>query len=160
MLKRILSLGAVAGAVLAVLAIPAAAQKTPVTVYTALENDQLAIYKAAIEQGVPEADVQWVRDSTGVITARFLAEKDNPKADIVFGLAASSLLLFNKAGLLEKHQAAGSDKLKPAFRSADGVFTGMDAFLGVACYNTVEGAKIGTAVPKAWKDLLDPKYKD
>ena len=46
-------------------------------------------FKAAIEKAVPEVEVEWVRDSTGVITARFLAEKDNPKADIVLGLAAS-----------------------------------------------------------------------
>ena len=42
-----------------------------------------------------------MRDSTGVITARFLAEKDNPSADVVWGLAATSLLLFEKQGLLE-----------------------------------------------------------
>ena len=41
---------------------------------------------------------------TGVITARFLAEKAAPKADIVLGLAASSLLLFNQQGLLEAYQ--------------------------------------------------------
>ena len=41
---------------------------------TALENDQLAPFKASIEKAVPEVEVVWVRDSTGVITARFLAE--------------------------------------------------------------------------------------
>lgn len=63
------------------LALPgvAHAQKTKVTIYTALENDQLAPFKSSIEKAVPEADVVWVRDSTGVITARFLAEKDNPQ---------------------------------------------------------------------------------
>ena len=63
--------------------------KTKVTIYTALENDQLGPFKASIEKAVPEAEVVWVRDSTGVITARFLAEKDNPRADMVMGLAAS-----------------------------------------------------------------------
>ena len=73
-------------------AVPAAAQgKTKVTIYTALENDQLGPFKQSIEKAVPEAEVVWVRDSTGVITARFLAEKDNPRADMVMGLAASSL---------------------------------------------------------------------
>ena len=33
---------------------------------------------------MPEAEVVWVRDSTGVITARVLAEKDNPKADVIW----------------------------------------------------------------------------
>ena len=52
---------------------PAQAQKTKLTIYTALENDQLPPFKQAIEAAVPEAEVTWVRDSTGVITARFLA---------------------------------------------------------------------------------------
>ena len=159
MLKGILSFGAVAAVALGALALPAQAQRTPLVVYTAMENDQLKAFKDAIEAAVPDVDIQWVRDSTGVITARFLAEKASPKADIVLGLAASSLLLFNKEGLLEKYQPPGTDKLKANFRSADGLFVGMDAFLGVVCYNTVEGGKAGTTMPKAYSDLLDPKLK-
>ena len=148
-----------AGAVLAFSLSPVLAQKTALSVYTALENDQLKIYKDEIEKAVPEADIQWVRDSTGVITARLLAEKASPKADIVLGLAASSLLVLNKEGMLEAYKPVGSDKLKPAFQSKDGSFVGMDAFLGVVCYNTVEGGKAGTTAPKSYKDLLDPKFK-
>jgi iron(III) transport system substrate-binding protein len=144
----------------AAFALPAAAQRTKLTVYTAIENDQLAPFKAAIEAAVPEVEVEWVRDSTGVITARFLAEKDNPRADIVLGLAASSLLLFKKAGLLETYTPKGVEALKPSFRSSDGSWVGQDAFLGVICFNTVEGQKAGLMPPKSWKDLTDAKYKD
>ena len=143
------------------LALPgvAQAQKTKVTVYTALENDQLGPFKASIEKAVPEADVVWVRDSTGVITARFLAEKDNPRADMVMGLAASSLLMFEKAGLLEAYKPNGADALKPVFRDANEPYTwtGMDAYLGVVCFNTAEAK--GVAVPTSWKDLLNPALK-
>src|SRR3954451_23328617 len=93
-------------------AAPAEAQRTKLTVYTALENDQLGPFKQAIEAAVPEAEVVWVRDSTGVITARFLAEKDNPRADMVMGLAASSLLMFEKLNLLEPYRPNGADALK------------------------------------------------
>ena len=143
------------------LALPgvAQAQKTKVTVYPALENDQLGPFKASIEKAVPEADVVWVRDSTGVITARFLAEKDNPRADMVMGLAASSLLMFEKAGLLEAYKPNGADALKPVFRDANEPYTwtGMDAYLGVVCFNTAEAK--GVAVPTSWKDLLNPALK-
>ena len=159
MLKTLMTTTAAACVVLAAVMTPALAQKTAITAYTSLENDQLAIYKAEIEKAVPEADIQWVRDSTGVITARIIAEKAAPKADIVLALAASSLLLFKKEGSLEPYQPVGVDALKPQFKSADGSYTGMDAFLGVLCYNTVEGAKAGTAVPKSYKDLLDAKFK-
>ena len=160
MFARFLKAAALGALLGGALAFPAVAQKTKLTVYTALENDQLAPFKAEIEKAVPDVEVEWVRDSTGVITARFLAEKDNPKADIVLGLAASSLLLFKKAGLLEAYQPKGSEALKPVFRSSDGTWTGQDAFLGVVCYNTVEGQKAGIAAPKSWKDLTDAKYKD
>ncbi|CAM5195255.1 phosphonate ABC transporter substrate-binding protein [Bosea thiooxidans] len=135
------------------------AQKTKVTIYTALENDQLGPFKASIEKAVPEAEVVWVRDSTGVITARFLAEKDNPRADMVIGLAASSLLAFEKAGLLETYKPAGVDKLKEPFRDPKEPYTwtGMDAYLGVVCFNTAEAK--GVPVPSSWKDLLVPGLK-
>jgi iron(III) transport system substrate-binding protein len=143
------------------LASPAVAQKTRLTIYTALENDQLGPFKQAIEKAVPDAEVVWVRDSTGVITARFLAEKDNPRADLVMGLAASSLLLFEKQNLLEPYKPSGADALKPAFRDSQEPYTwtGMDAFIGVICFNTAEAGKAGIKAPVSWKDLLDAKYK-
>src|SRR5262245_30849436 len=95
----------------------AAQQKTKLTVYTALEPDQLAQYKQAVEADVPSVEVSWVRDSTGVITARFLAEKDNPRADVVWGLAASSLALFDAQALLVPYTPKESGSLKPVFKS-------------------------------------------
>jgi iron(III) transport system substrate-binding protein len=118
-----------AGALLVgALAAPAMAQKTTLTIYTSLENDQLADFKKAIEDAVPEVEVAWVRDSTGVITARFLAEKDNPKADMVLGHAATALLVFEKMGLLETYKPKGVDALKEAFRDTKEPYTwtGMD----------------------------------
>src|SRR3954452_5493777 len=97
-------------------AAPAEAQRTKLTVYTSLENDQLGPFKQAIEAAVPEAEIVWTRDSTGVVKARFLAEKENPRADMVFGHAATALLLFEKMGLFDPYKPQGSDALKQAFR--------------------------------------------
>ena len=85
----------------------------------------------------------------GVITARFLAEKDNPRADMVMGLAASSLLLFEKMNLLETYKPAGVDALKPEYRDSKEPYTwtGMDAFIGVICFNTAEAGKAKIAAP-------------
>jgi iron(III) transport system substrate-binding protein len=140
---------------------PAAAQRTKLTAYTALEADQVGPLKQAIEAAVPDAEIVWVRDSTGVITARFLAEKDNPRADMLIGLAASSVLQFKKAGLLDAYKPQGADALKEVFRDPTPPYawTGMDAYLGVICFNTAEAAKDKVAVPASWKDLLDPKLK-
>ncbi|MBM3629525.1 MAG: putative 2-aminoethylphosphonate ABC transporter substrate-binding protein, partial [Alphaproteobacteria bacterium] len=63
MLKRILM--ASAAALMAIAAGQAdAQQKTRVTVYTALESDQLQPYKQAFESENPDIDIQWVREST------------------------------------------------------------------------------------------------
>jgi len=160
-MNRLLYLAAAAAVSLGFSAAAAAQTRTPIVVYSALENDQLAPFKAAIERAVPEVEVNWVRDSTGVITARFLAEKDNPKADMVLGVAASSMLLFEQANLLEPYVPVGSDQLRAEFRDnvEPKTWTGMDAFLGVICFNTVEAKKAGITVPASWKDLLDPKYR-
>jgi iron(III) transport system substrate-binding protein len=152
-LSAVIVLGAVSDAV--------AQARTKVTAYTALENDQLGPFKTAIEAAVPDVEIVWVRDSTGVITARFLAEKDNPRADIVLALAATSLLLFEKQGLLETYEPVGAQTLKPQFRdpTAPYTWTGSDAFLAVLCFNTAEAAKDKVAAPTSWLDLAKPEYK-
>ncbi len=142
--------------------LPALAQtRTKVTAYTAMENDQLTLFKSKIEAAIPEIDIVFVRESTGVITSRFLAEKDNPRADVILGLAATSLLLFEKANLLETYEPKGAQALKANFRDtkAPYTWTGMDAFIAVACFNTIEGAKAGAVRPKVWEDLTAPSYK-
>lgn len=88
------------GALVTLLALPALAQKTVLSVYTALENDQLGPYKKAFETAHPDVEIAWVRDSTGIMTARILAEKDNPRADVIWGLGASSIALFDSMNML------------------------------------------------------------
>lgn len=56
-----------------------------VTVYTAFETDILAKYKSAFEKDNPDIKIKWVRDSTGIMTAKLLAEKNNPQAEVVWG---------------------------------------------------------------------------
>src|SRR5678815_283697 len=85
------SLKALFGAALVAVAAGASAQKTELTVYTALEVDQIKAYEAGFTKQNPNITLKWVQDSTGVITAKLLAEKANPKADVVMGVAASSL---------------------------------------------------------------------
>jgi iron(III) transport system substrate-binding protein len=91
-----------------------------------------------------------------------LAEKDNPRADIIWGLGASSVALFDSMGLLEGYTPKGVDQVKPVFRSSKSpmTWTGMDAWLAVMCYNTVEGGKKNLPKPAAWTDLANPIYKD
>ena len=159
---RSLMTGVAVLAVSVLMASPALAQKTKITVYTALENDQLGPYKEAFEKANPDVEIAWVRDSTGVVTAKILAEKDNPRADIIWGLGASSVALFDSMGLLEPYSPKGIAEVKPVFRSGKNppAWTGMDAWLAVMCFNTVEGGKKNLPKPASWADLANPVYKD
>ena len=69
----------------------AAQAATELTVYTAVEAEDLARYAETFNQDHPDIEIKWVRDSTGIVTAKLLAEKNNPQADVIWGLAATSL---------------------------------------------------------------------
>ena len=144
------------------LAAPAFAQKTKLTVYTALENDQLEPFKKAFEADNPTIEIAWVRDSTGVVAAKLIAEKDNPRADIIWGLAASNVGAMGALGMLEPYTPAGAAALKPSFRSGKtpDPWVGMDAYLSVVCFNTAEADKGKKPKPVSWVDLTKPDYKD
>ena len=156
-----LPLAAAAMAALFALPTDALAQKTRLTVYTALENDQLGPYKAAFEADNPTIEIAWVRDSTGVMTARLVAEKDNPRADVIWGLSASSVVLFENMGMLTGYTPKGAEALKPVFKDAKtpAMWTGMDAYLSIVCFNTKEAEKTKAPAPKSWKDLTNAAYK-
>lgn len=155
--------GLTLGAVTTLTVLSAGAQaETVLKVYTALEEEQMPVYKAAFEKANPDIKIEWQRDSTGVITARLLAEKDNRQADIVWGLAATSLMLLDKQGMLEPYKPQGFDQIKDLFkdtRTDKPTWVGMDAWAGALCYNTVEGEKAGVTKPESWADLLKPEYK-
>jgi len=137
------------------------AQKTTLLVYTALETDQLKAYQEGFNKAYPDIEVKWVRDSTGVITAKLLAEKSNPQADVVMGVAASSLALLDKNGMLEPYKPLNYDALMPQYRDKKNppAWFGMDVWGAAVCFNTVEAQKKNIPKPESWKDLTKPAYK-
>lgn len=139
---------------------------TQLTVYTAVESDDLQKYAERFNEAHPDIEIRWVRDSTGVITARLLAEKDNPQADVIWGLAATSLLLLDDEGMLEPYAPAGLEHLDTKFVDAaysrdgeDPAWVGMDAWVAAICYNTVEGERMGVPQPTSWEDLTRPEFQ-
>ena len=139
----------------------AVAQKTQLTVYTALETDQLKAYEAGFNKSYPDIELKWVRDSTGVITAKLLAEKANPQADVVMGVAASSLALLNSNGMLEPYAPLNLDAIMSQYRDKKNppAWFGMDVWGATICFNTVEAQKKNIPKPETWKDLTKPVYK-
>ena len=155
------ALRTIALAVATLVAGSAWAQKTELLVNTALETDQLKAYGESFNKTNPNIELKYVRDSTGVITAKLLAEKANPQADFVLGVAASSMEIFRAEGMLAPYAPAGFDKLNATFsdKARPPSWVGQDVFAAVVCYNTVEGAKRNIPKPETWADLVKPVYK-
>src|SRR6202162_3978976 len=137
------------------------AQKTELLVYTALETDQLKAYTDTFGKHNPNIELKFVRDSTGVITAKLLAEKANPQADAILGVAASSMEIFKAEGMLAPYAPVGFAALNRKLSEAGNppAWVGQDVFAAVVCYNTVEGQKKGIPKPETWADLAKPVYK-
>ncbi|MDR2295995.1 MAG: putative 2-aminoethylphosphonate ABC transporter substrate-binding protein [Clostridiales Family XIII bacterium] len=135
-----------------------------ITVYTALEDEQVTEYLAVFNEEYPDITVNIVRESTGVITARLLAEKDNPQADAVWGTAASSMMILDDQGMLDAYAPEGVERILPEFKSDKPVPTwvGIDAWETAFIINTTELEKLGLTVSDiaSYDDLLRPELKD
>jgi iron(III) transport system substrate-binding protein len=141
---------------------PAAAlADTELTVYTAYENDDLTAFKSAFEKSNPGIRINWVRDSTGVVTAKLIAEKENPRADVVWGLAVTSLLVLEDHDLLLPYKPKGFEKVSPKFRD-DGnppKWVGNNGWICAIIFNEAEAKKTNAPKPATWKDLANPAYR-
>ncbi len=146
----------------AILALAGGAQaKTRLVVYSTLEPDHIGTYKRAFEADHPDIEIALIRDSTGILTARLIAEKDRPQGDAIWGLAVTSMLLLDQQGILLPYAPKGLAAIKPSFRDPRDPprWVGMDAWVGALCFNTLEAARLGLPRPKRWSDLTDPIYR-
>ncbi|MFP4031925.1 MAG: putative 2-aminoethylphosphonate ABC transporter substrate-binding protein [Desulfococcaceae bacterium] len=154
------TLGFILAAALLVLTLTPAASAEEILVYTALEDDEIPRYLALFEKSHPDITVKIVRDSTGIITARLLAEKDNIQADLVWGTAATSLLVCDQNGMLEGYAPKGLDKVRASFRDKRETphWVGIKAWMTGFCVNTYEMKALELPVPASFADLTKPVY--
>ena len=92
-----------------------------INVYTALENEQIPLFLENFKKHYPDIKVNITRDSTGVVITKILAEKDNPQADVVWGTAASGLLMLDNEKLLEPYAPKGIERVNPRFKDSSEV---------------------------------------
>jgi iron(III) transport system substrate-binding protein len=136
------------------LSVSSAFCQTTLTVYSTLERDLIPIYTKVFKQEFPNVEIKWVRDSTGIITARLIAEKDAPKADLIFGLAVTSMTQLQNAGVVVSTPLKSKDgkiEQKP--------WIPFSMWANAVTFNKEELEHLGLPVPTTWKDLTDPKYK-
>ena len=150
----VLVLGSLAPATLS------AEARTQLAVYSTLEADFLAELKKAFEADNGDLEIIWHKDSTGVLTARILAERGG-RGDAVWGLAATSMMRLKNEGLLTPHTPPNLGAIRPNFRDADTppYWIGFQAWTAAVCFNTAEAAKLDLPRPSSWYDLVDARYR-
>ena len=161
MLIRMLRTACLALCAVALSALPALAQKQTVVVYTAIENEQIADYMKSLNKTLPNIELKMLRLSTGDISARFMAEKDNMQAEAIWGVGATNMLIFKNAGLLEPYAPKGLDKIQGLFRDKANPpsWVGIDIYMSAFCFNTEVAKKNNLPMPASWADLTKPVYK-
>lgn len=134
---------------------------TELLVYTAIEADELPIFKKAFEKEHKDIKIKWVRDSTGIMTSKLMAEAKNPQADLVWGLAATSLMVLDEMDYFAPYAPKGVEKIEPRFKDSrtPPTWVGQRAWIASLCYNVPEGEKHGVPQPTSWADLLKPEYQ-
>lgn len=134
----------------------------PLVIYTSLESEQVNAYIGAFRKAHPEVRFNLVRDSTGIVTAKLLAEAANPQADVIWGVQCTSLLELESRGLFEPYAPAGVDKIRPEFKSPLPVpsWVGIHYVDTVIAVNPREAGRLNLPPVNSFDDLLRPEFKE
>ncbi len=104
---------------------------------------------------------EYLRMSTGELVARVLAEKKNPKADIIIGLSSETIDAIKGEGVVLPYPVPARKDIKPKFYDDKGHWHGFALGALAIGVNTRRWKdKFGTqAYPATWPDLLNPAFK-
>ena len=147
--------------VLASMMLVGAANAGDLLVYSSTDADNLKHYMDQFQKDNPDIKVKVVRESTGTMAAKMMAEKDNPQADVLFEMAATVALNMEAQGMFHPYTPKGMDKIDQRYVDKEGEvnWVGNYGWAGCICWNTVEAKKLGLPKPKSWADLTNPAYK-
>jgi len=105
-----------------------------------------------------------VQKATGEMLAQVKAERANPKGDVWWAGPGDAYLQASEDGLLESYTSPNVKDLQDWAQRITAVSQGRvsGVYGGILSlgYNTELQAKKKLPVPKCWKDLLDPAYKN
>jgi iron(III) transport system substrate-binding protein len=145
-------------ALLLVVGAGGAAAAETLNVYTAWpESLSQPIFKAyTAKTGV---QVNFIRLSTGELVARATAEKNTPRADVIWGAPGDGFAAAKEAGILEPYRPPTWERISAELKDRDGYFTAVAKNTLVLMSNAKLLKEKGLKPPASWNDLLDPAYK-
>ena len=133
------------------------------TVYTAVLPSQTQAYLKQFHAEYPNIKINLhFEPSSGVLLQRLLDERDAPQADVIWGLAATYLIMLEWHDVLSPYRPVGLEHIEPMFQDTNNppYWVGFDAWMLGLCINLDELKKWNLPLPIAWSDLLHPSYKD
>lgn len=130
-----------------------------ITVYTAYEEDEAAAFLVEAKKALPDVDVQLLRLSTGDLVARILSEQANPRHDVIWGMAATSMVDPRISATLEAYEPKGIEVVPERFRDPEGKWFAVTGYMAAFCVNKERIARRNLPTPASWADLTDPVFK-
>ena len=103
--------------------------------------------------------VNFLRFSSGEALARMIAEKNNPRVDVLFGGPVETFAAGIKENVFETYKPPAAAVLPARFKDADGQWTAIADDPLVFMTNTKFLAENKLQPPASWDDLLHPAYK-
>ncbi len=104
--------------------------------------------------------VNFVRFSSGEALARVIAEKNNPRVDVLFGGPVETFAAGIAEGVFESYKPPSFAKLPPRFRHNDGQWIAIADDPLVFMSNVKFLKENGLNPPASWNDLLAPAYRN
>ena len=153
-------LGLLAGASLAAgLLFSAMGQAGEITAYTSLEEDDAKVYLEQFAKAAPDIKVNMLRLSTGDLGARILAEKSNPRHDVIWGWAVTQMVDPRILEMIEPYKPKGIDAVNTSFKDPQDRWFATTGYFAAFCVNTEVLKQKNLPMPSSWQDLLNPAYK-
>ncbi|NLC02845.1 MAG: ABC transporter substrate-binding protein [Tissierellia bacterium] len=106
------------------------------------------------------AKVDFLSMSSGEVISRIQAEGGKPMADLWFGGGIDAFMAAKESGLLESYIPKEADKIGSEFRDSEGFWISKGLTVVGFLVNDELLKEKGLAIPKTWKELINPEYKD
>lgn len=104
--------------------------------------------------------VNFVRFSSGEALQRVIAEKGNPRVDVLFGGPVETFAAGIKEGIFEPYKPAAFNALPARFKQSDGYWVAIADDPLVFMSNTKFLKENNLKPPASWEDLLNPAYRN
>lgn len=131
-----------------------------ILVYTALQETQIEPFLALFNREYPDIKVNVLRESTGLLTDRLFAEANDPQADVIWNVAATTLMIAEWQYMLQAYSPAGLERLEARFHDYNKPphWVGTNLWMSAFCVNPERIRELNLPMPQGWADLIDPIY--